>query len=219
MEIFVPRKIVYAETLGEKLRQARRHKNLKIEDIGKIINIRVEYLLALEDNHFDILPAGLYGKNFVKEYASFLGLNAKDILKDWDDQTLSNSPDNPFSRKILARVKFIIFPKIVRNLIIVCAISICFIYLIFYFKKITLAPLLIVTQPATNLSIKSNGIIISGQTEPEAEVKINGEIVLNNRDGYFSQEINLKKGLNNLTIKAKKKYSHEQIITRQILVE
>jgi len=219
MTTFLPKKIVYTESLGDKLRQARRYKNLKIEDIAKKINIRVEYLSALEDNHFDDLPAGLYGKNFIRKYASVLGLNSKDILKDWDEQIFSNSPNNPFSRKILARHKFIIFPKIIRNLLIVCAISICFLYLIIYFKKITLAPKLIITQPATNLSIKSNNIIVSGQTEPETEVKINGEIVLNNRDGYFSQEINLKKGINNLTIKAKKKYSRNQIITRQILVE
>jgi len=219
MPAFLPKKITYTESLGEKLRQARRYKNLKAEDIAKKINIRVEYLLALEDNHLDLLPSGLYGKNFVKEYASFLGLDIYSVLNDWDSQTQSNLPNNPFHRKILARRKFIIFPKIVRNIIIFCAISICFIYLLFYFKKITLAPLLIVSRPITNLSIKSNNITISGQTEPEAEVKINGEIVLNNRNGYFSQEINLKKGLNTLTIKAKKKYSREQIITRQILVE
>jgi cytoskeletal protein RodZ len=219
MTAFLPKKIIYADSLGEKLRQARRYKNLKIEDIAKKINIRVEYLSALEDNHFENLPAGLYGKNFLKEYSAILGLNIKEILKNWDEQILSSSANDPFSRKILARHKFIIFPKIIRNLLIVCAIFICFLYLSFYFKKITIAPKLIITQPASNLSLKSNNIIIYGQTEPEAEVKINGEIVLNNRDGYFSQEISLKKGLNTLTIKAKKKYSREQIITRQILVE
>lgn len=219
MTIFVPKKIVSTESWGEKLRQARRYKNLKIEDIAKKLNIRSEYLLALEDEHFEELPAGLYGKNFIKEYASFLGLNTKEILKDWNEQTLSSSPNNPFSRKILARHKFIIFPKIIRNLLIISAILICFLYLIIYFKKITLPPELIVTQPATNLALNSNSITINGQTEPEAEVKINGEIVLNNHGGYFSQTINLKKGLNNLIIKSKKKYSREQIITRQILVE
>ncbi|MFZ4632210.1 MAG: helix-turn-helix domain-containing protein [Patescibacteria group bacterium] len=219
MTAFIPKKIDQAGIWGEKLSQARKLKQLKIEDIAKKINIRPEYLLAIEEERFDKLPAGLYGKNFIKEYAAALGLNVKEILRDWDEQVLNNSPEDPFSRKILARHKFIIFPKLVRNLLFIGAIIICFLYLIFYFKKIILPPQLTITQPSSNLSIKGTNIMISGQTESEAEIKINGEIVLNNNNGNFSQTINLKKGLNNIIIKAKKKYSREEIVTRQILVE
>jgi cytoskeletal protein RodZ len=219
MTAFVPKKIRQAESWGEKLRQARLFKGLKIEDIAKKINIRPEYLIALEEERFENLPAGLYGKNFIKEYAGFLGLNIKEILKDWDAQILGTGGEDPFSRKILARRKFIIFPKIIRNLLIIGAIVICFLYLIFYFKKIVLPPRLIINQPATNMAFKGTNITVSGQTEAEAEVKINGEIVLNNHGGYFTQTVNLKRGLNNIIIKAKKKYSREETITRQILVE
>lgn len=218
MSAFVPKKINRAASWGEKLQQARLLRNLKIEDIARQINIRPEYLRALEEERFDNLPAGLYGKSFIKEYSLFLGLNTKEIIREWDAQIINSSPENPFSRKILARHRFIVFPKIVRNLLIIGAVLICFLYLIFYFKKIILPPQLVITQPEKNLALSESNIIISGQTEVEAEVKINGEIVLNNHNGYFSQNINLKKGLNNIIIKAKKKYSREQIVTRQILV-
>ncbi len=219
MNAFVPKKISRIESWGEKLRQARLKKNWRIDDIAKKINIRPEYLIALEDERLENLPAGLYGKNFIKEYATFLGLNLKEIIQDWDLQTSEINHEDPFSRKILARHQFIIFPKIIRNLLIISAIIICFLYLIFYFKKIILAPQLTITQPTTNLALHGTNITISGQTEPEAEVRINGEIVLNNHNGYFNEVVNLKKGLNNIIIKAKKKYSREQTITRQILVE
>ena len=219
MTAFVPKKISYKESLGEKLLQARRTKNLKLEQVSQKINIRPEYLLALEEERFDKLPAGLYGKNFIKEYASFLGLNTKEILEDWDERVLNASPDDPFSRKVITRNKFIIFPKLIRNLLFILAIIICFLYLIFYFKKIVLPPKLIITQPMSNLALNGTNITISGDTEIEAEVKINGEIVLNNHAGHFSQTVNLKRGLNNIIIKAKKKYSSEQTVTRQILVE
>jgi cytoskeletal protein RodZ len=219
MTAFIPKKISRDESWGEKLQQARLFKNLKIEEVAKQINIRPEYLSALEEERFDKLPAGLYGKNFLKEYALFLGLNVKEILKGWDEQILTSSPDDPFSRKILARNKFIIFPKLIRNFFIISAIVICFLYLSFYFKRIILPPELIVTQPAANLALNATNIDISGQTEKEAEITINGELVLNNHDGYFSQTVNLKKGLNDIIIKAKKKYSREETVTRQILVE
>lgn len=219
MNSFVPKKITNIESWGEKLRQARRFKNLKIDDIAKKINIKAEYLLAIEDERLEDLPAGLYGKNFLKQYTHFLGLNVNEILKLWNEQLLSSHPDDPFSRKILARHKFIIFPRLIRNLLIIGAIITCFLYLSFYFKKITLPPKLIITQPETNLALSDTSLQVKGETEAEAEITINGELVLNNQEGYFSQTVNLKKGLNNIIVKAKKKYSREQTVTRQILVE
>lgn len=219
MTAFIPKKINQAESWGEKLSQARRKNHLEINEISKKINIRPEYLIALEEERFEKLPAGLYGKNFIREYASFLGLDTKEILRNWDEQIINGSPDDPFSRKILARHRFIVFPKLIRNLLTIGAIIICFLYLIFYFKKIILPPNLLITQPSSNLAIKESRITIAGETEAEAEVRINGEIVLNNNNGQFSQTINLKKGLNNIVIKSKKKYSREEVISRQILVE
>ncbi|NLZ74689.1 helix-turn-helix domain-containing protein [Candidatus Falkowbacteria bacterium] len=219
MTAFIPKKIRQEEGLGEKLQQARRQKNLKIENIAQQLGIKTEYLIALEEERFDKLPAGLYGKNFIKKYASFLGLDNEEISQDWQRQTSTDSPNDPFSRKILAKNNFLVFPKIIRNLLVVGAIAVCLLYLGFYFKRIILPPELIILYPADNLSLNATSLEISGQTEKEAEVTINGELVLNNQDGLFSQTVNLKKGLNSITIKAKKKYSREETVIRQILVE
>jgi len=219
MTAFIPKKLPLEETAGEKLRQARLFKKLKIDDIAKKINIRTEYLVALEEERFDKLPTGLYGKNFLKEYATFLGLKLPDILKRLEEGRPHNDTEDPFSQKIVKKNKFIIFPKIIRNSLIILAVLICLLYLIFYFKKIILPPDLVVSQPAKNMLVKATTLTVVGQTEPEAEVRINNAIILNNHGGYFSQDINLRKGLNSLTVSAKKKYSREQIIVRQILVE
>lgn len=219
MAAFIPKKLSTPENLGNKLRQARLFKNLKIETIAKKLNIRQEYLLALEEEQYDKLPNGLYGKKFLKEYVLFLGLKPQEFLDFWRQENETGIINNPFQQKIIKKTQFLIFPKIIKNILISLAILICFLYLFFYFKKIILPPNLVVTQPAKNLVTKENSLLITGQTEKEAEVKINGELVLNNHNGLFSQTVNLKKGLNSLIIKAKKKYSREEIITRQILVE
>lgn len=219
MKIFVPKNLQSPPSCGDLLREARLEKQLTLESIAKKINISPDYLLALENNSYEKLPAGLYGRNFVREYAKFLHLNQKELLNLWQKEILVNSNTDPFSRKIIARHKFVVFPKLLRNLLIITAVIICFLYLIFYFKRITLPPQLEIIYPATNLALAESHITILGQTENEAEVSINGERVLNNNNGFFEQKINLKKGLNNITIKAKKKYSREEIINRQILVE
>jgi len=219
MTAFTPRKLNPDPNLGDRLRQARLFKNLKIETIAKKLNIRAEYLIALEEERYDYLPAGLYGKNFLREYAIFLGLNPKEFLTDQQTKINTNFTDNPFSQPIIKKSKFLIFPRIIRNILIGLAVLVCFLYLIFYFKKIVFPPTLIITQPEKNLLIKENSLNVTGQTEKEAEVKINGELVLNNNNGSFSQTVNLKRGLNNIVIKAKKKYSREKTVIRQILVE
>ncbi|MFA5754632.1 MAG: helix-turn-helix domain-containing protein [Patescibacteria group bacterium] len=219
MTAFTPKKLPLEESLGEKLRQARRLKNLRLEEAAQLTKIRGDYLMALEEERFDHLPAGLYGKNFLREYAIFLGLDVREIMKDLESELAYAPKDDPFSQKIVKKHKFIIFPKIIRNLIIFLAIAVCFIYLIFYFKRVVTPPGLTITEPADNLITEANSFVIKGLTEREAEVTINGELVLNNDGGKFYQPVNLKQGQNNIIIKAKKKYSRENTVTRQILVE
>lgn len=219
MPNFTPKKLALEDTIGEKLRRARHDRRLDIEPIARKLKIRAEYLLAMENERFDKLPSGLYGKNFLKRYASFLGLKPKEVLSVLGDVPFGEENIDPFSQKVLTKRKLLIWPKIIKNILISGAILICFLYLIFYFKNIITAPDLIITQPDKNIMTKANSIDISGRTEPGAEVMINGEIVLNNNQGLFSQTVNLKKGLNSITVSAKKKYSREQTITRQILVE
>jgi len=219
MSIFTPKRLASSESFGEKLRQARRFKNLRIEDISKKINISAKYLNALEEENFENLPSGLYRKNFLKEYANYLGLDRTELTKELEVSLVFNESNNPFSQKIVKKSKFLVFPKIIRNSLIALSVLICFLYLFLYFQKTISAPDLTIIQPEKNLLIKETSIEIKGQTEKEAEVKINGELVLNNNNGIFSQTINLKKGINTVVIKAKKKYSQESSVTRQILVE
>ena len=219
MSIFTPKKLKTVDSFGEKLRQTRLFKNIRLEDVSKKINISAKYLNALEEENFDKLPSGLYRKNFLKEYSNYLGLDKSEIIKQMETRLENDSVENPFSQKILRKSKFLVFPKIIRNFLFFLSVIVCFLYLIFYFQRIVSAPSLTITYPEKNLLIKENVIEVKGLTEKEAEVKINGELVLNNNNGNFLQIINLKKGLNTITISAKKKYSKENTTIRQILVE
>lgn len=219
MITFTPKKLYQEENSGERLRQARLTKGLKIDDVSRKIGIRTDYLIALEEEDLERLPAGLYGKKFLTEYASFLGLPPRELLRNFLPLTDDSSKQDPFSQKIVKKSRFIIFPRIIRNALIAMAVITCFLYLSFYFRQITTPPYLEILQPDKNLVTKVTALTVNGQTEKEAEVRINGEIVLNNHGGSFSQTVNLKKGLNEMTITAKKKYSRENSVTRQILVE
>ncbi|HPY08693.1 MAG: helix-turn-helix domain-containing protein [Patescibacteria group bacterium] len=219
MNSFVPKKIITEDSWGEELRRARNFKNLSLETVAEKLKIRREYLLALETEDLDLLPAGLYAKNYLKKYAEFLEVDLSShpsLLSDLQDELKST---DPFSQKILKKSRLRVFPKIIRNIIISLAIIICFLYLIFYFNKIILPPKLTLLQPDSDLSVQESSLMVIGQTEKEAEIKINGELILSDTNGEFSKLVDLKKGVNTIEVSAKKKYSRENIIIRQILVE
>lgn len=219
MVSFIPKKIGQQNDLGEELRRRRNNKNLSIEEVAKILQIRKEYLLALEDEDFDVLPSGIYGKNFLKKYANFLQIEPEKINEFIDIFNSDNEEENPFSQKVVKKRKFLIFPKIVRTALISLAVIACFLYLTFYFRNIISPPSLEITQPEKNIITQESSIVISGKTERNSEIKINDSLILADENGNFSELINLKKGLNTIEISAKKRYSKENIKTRQILVE
>ena len=231
MKSFKPSKILSVyDIIAEQLRNARQEKNLTLKDIAKKINIKYEYLKALEDGELEKLPPGVYRKNFLREYAIFLDLDSKKILKDFvgdeaveqDDKKIAKKFRNLFSKQVIKGRNLLIVPKIVKSIVIIIIILVCFFYLGFYLKNIFSQPQLRVIEPRDNLTVNHNFIDVIGEAETEAEVTINGELIpLGQEDGdsLFTKRINLKTGINNIVITAKKKYGRDTTITRQILVQ
>ncbi|MEX1195177.1 MAG: helix-turn-helix domain-containing protein [Dehalococcoidia bacterium] len=66
--------------LGETLRRARLDKSVTFEDAERVTRIPRKYLEALELENFGILPAPVYARGFLRSYASYLGLDPKDLM-------------------------------------------------------------------------------------------------------------------------------------------
>ncbi len=84
--------------LGETLRTARIEKNITFEDAERVTRIPRRYLEALELENFGILPAPVYARGFLRSYASYLGLEPKDLLPFFpvghvDDPVLESLPE------------------------------------------------------------------------------------------------------------------------------
>jgi cytoskeletal protein RodZ len=208
------------ETLGEKLKNAREKQHLSLEKVVKSVGIKKKYLKSLEDNDIKNLPDGLYTKKFIKQYSKYLNLDQEDIDK-YIEKLLINtdSQTNYFSHKKLSKKRFLVFPRIIRTILIIIVVLAFLLYLAFYFNNLISPPELKIIYPLSNQTTNKNTIVVKGETEPETEVYINGSAVLIEHNGYFEKEINLKKGLNKITIKAKQRYSRTNTETRQVKLE
>lgn len=66
--------------LGNRLREARERLGLDLDQVEASTRIRRVFLEALEEERFDVLPADVYARGFLQNYARFLGLDPKEIL-------------------------------------------------------------------------------------------------------------------------------------------
>jgi cytoskeleton protein RodZ len=70
-------------SFGERMRREREMRGIKLEDITESTKISRRNLLALEEEHFDRLPGGIFNKGFVRAYARFLGLDEEEAVQDF----------------------------------------------------------------------------------------------------------------------------------------
>jgi cytoskeletal protein RodZ len=68
---------------GDKFRKAREKKELSLDDVSNVTKISSRMLQAIEEEHFDRLPGGVFNKGFIRAYAKHLGLNDEEAVTDY----------------------------------------------------------------------------------------------------------------------------------------
>ncbi len=71
--------------IGEKLRKARKNKNLTLEELEERTKIRKKYLRAIEEGNYEIIPGHIYIKAFIKGYANEIGLKGEEMVKKYEE--------------------------------------------------------------------------------------------------------------------------------------
>lgn len=78
-------------TVGQKLLQARLESGkIDIEDISHDLCIRPHFLSALEQDNFNKFPSACYAAGFLKNYATYLGLNAGQITSQYKKEFIGS---------------------------------------------------------------------------------------------------------------------------------
>lgn len=67
-------------TPGQALAARRVERGLSIEQVAASTRIRAEHLRALEADELDRFPAPVYARGYLRTYATYLGLDAQDLL-------------------------------------------------------------------------------------------------------------------------------------------
>ncbi len=72
--------------IGPHLSEQRRRLGLTLDECESATKIRAKYLAALEEDRLDDLPAPAYVPIFLRGYATFLGLDARALMAEFDER-------------------------------------------------------------------------------------------------------------------------------------
>ncbi len=73
-------------TIGQRLEAARQAKGVTVSEAGRATKILAKFIEAMEADDFGVLSAPVYAKSFIKMYAQYLGLDARQLVEEYDAQ-------------------------------------------------------------------------------------------------------------------------------------
>ena len=69
--------------IGETLREARMRRRIDMAEVESATKIRAKYLRALESEEWELLPGPTFVKTFLRTYADYLGLDARNLVEEY----------------------------------------------------------------------------------------------------------------------------------------
>ncbi len=70
-------------TFGTWLRRQREIREIPLREIAEVTKISVRYLEALEQDRFDVLPAPVFAKGFLREYSRYVGIDPDEVVNSY----------------------------------------------------------------------------------------------------------------------------------------
>lgn len=198
------------KTVGQLLHTDRIKKNISIEELSLATKIDVKYILALEDDKYDLLPSETFTKGFIRNLSLTLGNDPKEYIAVFRRDY--KSPVDGIKKTSQRKTQKFNFPHLSSQIFpIVLGAIVFLVYLGIQFRAILIPPPLELNKPQSG-SVLSSPVDISGTTSTDSLVTINEENVIKpDQNGNFQISINLPVGESTLTIKTTNRFGRSQI--------
>ena len=70
--------------LGEYLKQMRESRGVSLEEVAEATKVKIQYLRALEEGRYDLLPPDIYVRGFLRSYAEYLGIDPEELYARYE---------------------------------------------------------------------------------------------------------------------------------------
>jgi transcriptional regulator with XRE-family HTH domain len=207
VEASFTRKKIESLTLGEKLRKLRNETHIPLSEVSRATRIRVKYLELLESGEYAKLPADVYVRGFLRNYARFLGVDEVALMKLYERErniqaNMEGTEDKPKKKIGIPMHSIVITSRTVVLTVAGILILAVFGYLYKEFRSFASEPRLVILEPASGSVVNTSEIILRGKTDKGARVSVNGEASFVGSEGDFSEKMTLQSGMNSISIVA-----------------
>lgn len=190
------------KTAGEILKAVREEKGWTVIELSGRTKIQERFIRALENSDLAKLPAMPFVNGFLRTISIELDLKPEGMVavfrRDFGEGDRGKVIPNVSEEKDKG---FRWAPSTSIAIGIIAMILVFGSYLIIQLKGLLGVPTLEIFQPQDQ-AVVSLEIAIEGRTDPGASVSINGQKIKKNRNGTFSQIVNLSEGVQTVTISA-----------------
>ncbi len=119
--------------IGDQLREARMRNRIDITEVEAATKIRAKYLRALENEEWELLPGPTFVKTFLRTYADYLGLDARNLVEAYRAryERPSGSELTPFGTNLGGRRtrprRFVVAPWMLVVLGVIALVAVLFV--------------------------------------------------------------------------------------------
>lgn len=190
------------KTAGEILKTGRKEKGWTIAELSQRTKIQERFIEALENSDLARLPAMPFVNGFLRTISLELDLKPEGIVAVFRRDFGEGDKGKVIPNVSAEKYKGFRWGPSTSIAIGIFAMTLVFgSYLIIQLKGLLGVPGLEIFQPRDQ-AVVSLEIAVEGRTDPTASVAINGQKIKKNRNGTFSQVINLSEGVQTVTISA-----------------
>lgn len=194
---------------------------LKLEDVEKETKIRQRYLEAIEKNEFSRISDSTIVKGFIRNYSQALNLSPEYVLAVFRRDFCENEKGQIIPRGIvepLDEKRFYWTPKATFVLAIFLLLGSFAFFFTRQYLKFSSAPPLEVISPKEG-QIFQEKLEVSGKTDKDASVKVDGTLISVSENGEFKEEITLPRGENVVTVEAVNRQGKKTIVNRKVKID
>lgn len=193
------------------IKKVRLEHKVSLHKLSAATKIPIKHLMNIEEGGIAEPSDFIYARNIVKKYLTFFNVNPRPYL-----EKLIPPPTPAIAKR---RTKLFVMPHILRAVFLGLTATLLIGYLFWNLEKIFRAPEIVVFSPQDKAVVADNIINVKGQAERGITLFINDQQVLLDKEGLWSEDVNLQKGANLIKISGMKRYGKERVIWLNINLE
>lgn len=210
-----------ARTLGQWLRKERVARHWSLANVSHNIQVSPAFLEALENDEYRLFPAKVYALGFLRKLLKLYAPDKPDALMDafqtaWAAQMSEDQPAH-FSEKNHYSWQF--GP---RHIALGAAGIFLLAFILFLgtrLSRFVSSPELTLEKPPEAFILAEPVVDVSGRTEKESRLTVNGRELKIDERGFFDEPIELLAGRNTLEFVAENRFGKTSKVVRNVLVK